>query len=194
MEPIVVISKNSEFYPKSLRTMGDLAPDTIYAQGDTELLNQPMAAFICNTEVTDSNAIKVGKMSEQIENKSHWIFRVDDTIADFSLLRCRDAQSRPVIILNELLDDYSEEFGELKASILEEIVEDGGLLASFHYDDEVKQSSSQLIYDIMAVLADVVAVPMCSKKDYAIRRTMDYAKELGKKVLVNKEDLINLKK
>lgn len=194
MEPIVVISKNSEFYPESLRVMGDLAPDAIYAQGDTELLTQSMTSFICDTEMTDSNAIKVGKMSGQIENKSHWIFRMDDTIADFSLLRCRDAQSRPIIILDELQDDYSEEFGEQKASILEEIVADGGLLVSFCYDDEVKQSSSQLIYDIMAVLADVVAVPMYTKKDYAVRRAIDYAKELGKKAIINKEDLINLHK
>lgn len=166
MKPIVVISKNSEFYPESLRTMGDLAPDAIYAQGDIELLMQSMAAFICDTEMTDSNAIKVGKMSGQIENKRRWIFRMDDTIADFSLLRCRDSQSRPIIIFNELQDDYSEEFGEQKASMLEEIVEDGGLLVSFCYDDEVKQSSSQLIYDIMAVLADVVAIPMCTKKRF----------------------------
>lgn len=194
MEPIVVISKNSELYPESLRLMGELAPDAIHAQGDTELLTQSMAAFICNTEMTDGNAIKVGKMSEQIEKKYRWIFRMDDTIADFSLLRCRDNQSRPIVIFNELFDDYSEEFGEQKASMFEEIAEDGGLLVSFCYDDEVKQSSSQLIYDTMAVLADVVAVPMCTKKDYAIRRTMDYAKGLGKKVIINKADLINLQK
>lgn len=194
MEPIVEISKSSIHYPQSLQEMDELSPDTIYAQGNMELLQQPVAAFICASEVTEDNAIKVAKMSSEIDGKYRWMFKMDDSISEFALLRCRDAVSKPIVILKELGDDYTEEYGNTISAMLEDIVEDGGLLLSFGYDDEAKRNNSQLPYDIMIVVAEVVAVPLCSKKDYAVRRTIDFANQLGKKVLINKEELINLQK
>ena len=193
MEPIVEIGKRSEYYPQSLLMLGDLAPDVIYAQGDIDLLNKSLAAFICTTEITEDNAFKMGIMESEFDRKHHWLFSMDDTIAEFMLTIHMNSDVTPVILVEETMDDYSDIYGERKNGLLEEIVENGGLIIEFHYNDPLKYEALS-DNELMVALSDLVAVPLCTKRDVYIRKAMKYAKELGKKVYINKEDLINLRK
>jgi len=193
--PIVEIRKDSKDYPKCFAVLGDYAPDYILAKGNVSILTESIAAIISNTEQTEDNAVKVGRMFKEVPTSQyHYIYDIEQSVGKTALDYTSDGGSSPIIVFEDLNDEYPESLTETNIHQIEEILEDGGLLISFHYDDSTKWEKTEAELFMIVALSEIIAVPLCSKTDIDIRKAMDKAEELGKKVLINKEEYINLNK
>ena len=131
MEQIVEIRKGSEDYPQSLLALGDLAPDVIYAQGDISLLNKPLLAMLCTTEITEDNESKMHTMLKQFskyDGRLHWMFSMD-YLPSRQIMDSCDNES--VILVEQVMSDYTQTYGGKYATDLENFVTNGGLIVEF---------------------------------------------------------------
>ena len=188
-DTIVSIKKDGSLYPKSLiEAMGDNAPDSLLLRGNTDLLGAKKSAIIgSNVEVTEENILKILTVADAYK-KSHPLLEIDTTVTN-AILPLLD---KPILILDSTLD--YENYDDEVIRLTDEVLENDGLLIAYCNDDEHKGIGVHYCHQVMVALSDTLYVPLCSKRDKEIVKVMDYAKSLGKKVFINKEEYININK
>jgi len=191
MDDTIIIKKGQSSYPLSLiEAMGDDAPDTLILRGNIDLLSARKGAIIgSNVEITEDNIHKI-KTAVDANRKSHALVEMDTTVSNAILPMLMD---REVIIMMDGTVEYDNYDDEVIRQ-MNHVLANDGLLIAYDNDDPHKGIGVYYCHQVMVAMSDALAVPLISNRDKEIINVMDYAKSLEKKVLINKEEYINLNK
>ena len=176
-ENIVTIPKDSELYPKALRSLPD-SPTTLYAIGNTTLLTKRKFTIV-GSRTTPAHALKLGLTIAKDLTQNFVIVTGTADGGDSSAIEGAVLGGGKVICV--LAGGFSS-LPQNNIPLLQRVVTSGGLLVSPHpYDTGVRAYSYEYRNKVLACLGDGVLVLGAGQKSGALI-TARYAQKEQKRI------------